>query len=174
MIPLWKGKNPIYFGVIRSNVKVTITINRILTTGSFPFHRVIMWPSLVKIQYTELKLSCGNDPVVKILFIVMVTLTFDLMTPKYIGFFPFHRGIMWPSLVKIQYTELKLSCRNDPVKQDRFRTITLVLYIGSWPSLATWFPCGRGRTLFMLGSLVSPGKSVQYFYLYILIEIVAY
>jgi hypothetical protein len=21
-----------------------------------------MWPSLVKIQYTELKLSCGNDP----------------------------------------------------------------------------------------------------------------
>ena len=25
-----------------------------------------MWPSLLKIQYTELKLSCGNDPVVKI------------------------------------------------------------------------------------------------------------
>jgi hypothetical protein len=24
-----------------------------------------MWPSLVKIQYTELKLSCGNNPVVK-------------------------------------------------------------------------------------------------------------
>ena len=31
----------------------------------FPFHSGIMWPSLVKIQYTELKLSCGNDPVVK-------------------------------------------------------------------------------------------------------------
>jgi hypothetical protein len=30
------------------------------------FHRAIMWSSLVKIQYTELKLSCGNDPVVKI------------------------------------------------------------------------------------------------------------
>jgi hypothetical protein len=27
MIPLWKGKNPIYFGVIRSKVKVTVTIN---------------------------------------------------------------------------------------------------------------------------------------------------
>ena len=27
MIPLWKGKNRIYFGVIRSKVKVTITIN---------------------------------------------------------------------------------------------------------------------------------------------------
>jgi hypothetical protein len=27
MIPLWKGKNHAYFGVIRSKVKVTITIN---------------------------------------------------------------------------------------------------------------------------------------------------
>ena len=26
MIPLWKGKNPIYFGVIRSKVNVTINI----------------------------------------------------------------------------------------------------------------------------------------------------
>ena len=25
---------------------------------------------------------------------------FDLMTPKSIGFFPFHRAIMWSSLVK--------------------------------------------------------------------------
>jgi hypothetical protein len=29
IISLWKGKNPIYFGVIRSKIKVTITINRI-------------------------------------------------------------------------------------------------------------------------------------------------
>jgi hypothetical protein len=28
MIPLWKGKNPIYFGVIGSKVKVTVTINK--------------------------------------------------------------------------------------------------------------------------------------------------
>ena len=27
MIPLWKGKNPIYFGVIMSKVKGTVTIN---------------------------------------------------------------------------------------------------------------------------------------------------
>jgi hypothetical protein len=27
MIPLWKGKKPRYFGVIRSKVKVTVTIN---------------------------------------------------------------------------------------------------------------------------------------------------
>ena len=38
-------------------------------------------------------------------------------------------------------------------QQDCFRTITLVLYIGSLPNLATWFPCGRGRTIFILGSL---------------------
>ena len=48
----------------------------------------------------------------KIIFIVMVTLTFDLLTPKSIGFFPCHRGIMWPNLVKIGYTELKLLCGN--------------------------------------------------------------
>ena len=34
-----------------------------------------------------------------------------------------------------------------------FCTITLVLYIRSLPNLATWFPCGRGRTLFIFGSL---------------------
>jgi hypothetical protein len=27
MIALWKGKNPIYLGVIRAKVKVTVTIN---------------------------------------------------------------------------------------------------------------------------------------------------
>jgi hypothetical protein len=35
MIPLWMGKNPIYFGVIRSKVKVTINKfvdNRIVST----------------------------------------------------------------------------------------------------------------------------------------------
>ena len=39
----------------------------------------------------------------KIIFIIMVTLTFDIMTPKLTGFFPFYRRIMWPS------------CGNDPV-----------------------------------------------------------
>jgi hypothetical protein len=29
----------------------------------------------------------------------------------------------------------------------------VILYIGSLQNLATWFPCGRGRTLFILGSL---------------------
>ena len=40
-----------------------------------------------------------------------------------------------------------------------FRTITLVLYIGSLPNLATWFPCGRGRTLFIMGSLGQRSRS---------------
>ena len=118
-----------------------------------------MWPSLLKIQYTELKLSCGNDhavknsiysnsdldlwpndpkiyrilplpqgnhvvkfgkdPIYRTSYHVEKTVVKnyiysngDLMTPKYIGFFPFHRGIMWPSLVKIWYTELKLLCGN--------------------------------------------------------------
>ena len=71
MIPLWKGKNPIYFGVIRSKVKFTVTINRMFD------NRIV----------------------------------------------------------------------------SRFRTITLFLYIGSLTNVATWFPSGRGRTLFFLGSL---------------------
>jgi hypothetical protein len=41
-----------------------------------------------------------------------------------------------------------------------FRTITLVLYIGSLLYLATWFPCGRGRTLFILGSLGQRSRSL--------------
>ena len=68
MIPMWKRKNPIYFGVIRSKVKITITINIIVD------NRIV-------------------------------------------------------------------SAR------------LLVLYIGSLPNLATLFPCGRRRTLFILGSL---------------------
>ena len=44
----------------------------------------------------------------------MVTLTFD---PQINRVLPLSQGIMWPSLLKIQYTELKLSCGNgnDPV-----------------------------------------------------------
>jgi hypothetical protein len=105
-----------------------------------------MCPSLVKIQYTELKLSCVNDPVVRnsiysngdlrsrsplLLIEFLTTGSFPHdnfrsvywiltklghMIPSWKGgLFPFYRGIMWPSMVKIQYTELKLSCGNDPV-----------------------------------------------------------
>jgi hypothetical protein len=72
-----------------------------------------MWSSLVKIQHTELKLSSGNDPVVKNSI--------------------YSNGDLWPNDTKINrvlpllqgnhvakfvkdpiYTELKLSCWNDP------------------------------------------------------------
>jgi hypothetical protein len=75
MILLWKGKNPIYFGVIRSKVKVT-------------YYRYNFW------------------------------------------------------------------------QQGHFCMITLVLYIGSLPNLTTWFPCGRGRTLFILGTLGIRSRSL--------------
>ena len=38
---------------------------------------------------------------------------------------------------------------NRIVSHDNFSSV----YIGSLPSLATWFPCWQGRTLFILGSL---------------------
>jgi hypothetical protein len=60
-------------------------------------------------------------------------------------FFPFHRGIMWPSLFTVTINRI--------FDNGRFCMITLVLYIGSLPNLTTWFSCGRGRTLFILGSL---------------------
>ena len=44
-------------------------------------------------------------------------------------------------------------------QQGRFHMITLVLYIGSLPNLTTWLPCGRGRTLFILGSLGQRSRS---------------
>ena len=65
-----------------------------------------------KDQIYRTKVIMWKRPLSKIIFIVTVTLTFDLMTPTYIGFLPFHRGISWPSLVKIRYTELKLLCGN--------------------------------------------------------------
>jgi hypothetical protein len=84
--------------------------------GFFPFHRGIMWPRLVKIKYTELKLSCGNDHVVKNSIYSNGDLDIWPNDPTIkMGFLPFHRGIMWPSVLKIQYIELKWSCGNDPV-----------------------------------------------------------
>ena len=74
-----------------------------------------MWPSMVKIQYIELKLSCGNDPVVKNSIYSNGDLDLWPNDPNIKRVLPLPQGIMWPSLLKIQYTELKLSCGNDPV-----------------------------------------------------------
>jgi hypothetical protein len=37
-------------------------------------------------------------------------------------------------------------------------------YIGSLPNLATWFPCGKGRTLFILGSKVKVTVTINKFF----------
>jgi hypothetical protein len=47
------------------NLSNGIMVMTPIKNGFFPFHREIMWTRLVKIQYTELKLSNGNNPVVK-------------------------------------------------------------------------------------------------------------
>jgi hypothetical protein len=47
-----------------------------------------------------------------------------------------------------------------------FRIMILVLYIGSLPNLVTWFHCGRGRTLFILGSLGQRSRSRYYKYIF--------
>jgi hypothetical protein len=75
-----------------------------------------MWPSLVKIQYTELKLSCGNNPVVNNSIYSNDDLDRWPNDPKINRVLPLPQGNhVWPSMVKIQYTELKLSCGNDYV-----------------------------------------------------------
>ena len=51
MIPLWKGKNPIYVWVIRSKGKVTVTINNffdnrvvsLFILGSLPLYLLIIY-----------------------------------------------------------------------------------------------------------------------------------
>jgi hypothetical protein len=77
-----------------------------------------VWSSLVKIQYTELKLSCGNDPVVKNYIYSNSDLDLWLNDPKIKRVLPLPQGNHVAML-----------------------------------NLATWFPCGRGRTLLILGSL---------------------
>jgi hypothetical protein len=155
MIALWMGKNPIYFGIIRSKVKVTITIHRIVDRiVSAQINRILPLPQgnhVVKV---------GKDPIYrtsyhvettllsKIIFRVTVTLTFDLMTPKYIGFFPFHRGIVWSMILLwkgknhiyfgVIRSKVKVTITiNRIFDNGRFRTITLALYIGSLTILAT-------------------------------------
>jgi hypothetical protein len=62
MIPLWKGKKPIYFGVIRSKVNVTVTINplpqgnHVAKFGKDPIYRT---------QVIMQKRPCSHDSPVK-------------------------------------------------------------------------------------------------------------
>jgi hypothetical protein len=71
---------------------------------------------LVKTQYTELKLSCGNDPVVRNSIYSNGDLDLRTNDPRINRALPLLQGNHVAKFgIKIQYTELKLSCGNDPV-----------------------------------------------------------
>ena len=80
MISLWKGKNPIYFGVTRSKVRVTITINIILTTGSFPHNFSSAYWIFTKFDHM-IPLWKGKNPIYfgVIRSKVKVTITINIM-----------------------------------------------------------------------------------------------
>jgi hypothetical protein len=129
MIPLWKGKNPNYFRVIRSKVKVTITINIIFDNGHF--HIITLFLFIGSLPNLTTWLPCGRG---RILFIL-------------------------GSKVKVTVTINRIF-DNRVVSAWYMYNVTLVLYIGYLPNLTTWFPCGRGRTLFILGSLGQRSRSL--------------
>jgi hypothetical protein len=88
-----------------------------------------MWPSLLKIQYTELKLSCGNDPVVK----NYIYSNCDLDCSGVIGLdMTENRICICPSRDR-QYYVIDYGGRAGI--HTGFRTITLVPYIRSLPHL---------------------------------------
>jgi hypothetical protein len=80
---IFKGKNSIYFGVI-----TIIPFDNLYRQAYFVMHTFL-------VQLYQ-----------------MVTLTFD---PKINRVLPLPQGNHVAMFVKIQYTELKLSCGNDPV-----------------------------------------------------------
>jgi hypothetical protein len=149
-----------------------------------------MWPSLVKIQYTELKLSCGNNPVVNNFIYSngdfdlwpndpIINRVLPLQQGNHVAKFgqdpvyrtkvimrkrPCCQQFYWKGKNPISYgvirSKVKVTyCKYNFWQQGRFRTITLVLSIGSLTNLATWFPFGSGRTLFILGSLGQRSRS---------------
>ena len=87
----------------------------------------IMWPRVIKIQYTELKLSCGNDPVVRNSIYSNGDLDLWPNDPKINRVLPLPQG---NHVAKIQYTELKL-CGNDPVVRNSIYSNRGIM----WPSL---------------------------------------
>jgi hypothetical protein len=62
MIPLWKGKNPIYFGVIRAKVKVTYYIVIKFKFAEIPvFMQLIQSYLFVRVLINERKISQSAD-----------------------------------------------------------------------------------------------------------------
>jgi hypothetical protein len=80
-------------------------------------------------------------------YVYQIFTKLDHMIPLWKGKNPIYVWVI-RSKVKVSYYEYNFW------QQGRFCTITLVLYIGSLTNLTTWFTCGRGRPLFILGSKV--------------------
>jgi hypothetical protein len=106
MITLWKGKNPVYFRVIRSKSP-------------------LLHDNFSSVYWIFNKLG--------------------------------HMIPLWkwknPIYFEVIRSKVKVTITINRIFDNRIVSATLVLYIGSLPNLATWFHCGRGRTLFILGSL---------------------
>ena len=109
----------------------------------FPFHRGIMCSSLLKIQYTELKL-CGNDPVVKNPIYSSGDLDLWPTDPKIHSVLPLLHG---NHVIKIQYTELKLSCVKDPVVNNSIYSNADLDFWSNDPKINRVLPLPQGNHL---------------------------
>ena len=84
----------------------------------------------------------------KILFIVKVTLTFD---PKINMILPLPQGNHVVKLVKIQYTELKLSCGNDPVVKNSIYSNGDLEFLPNDPKINRVLPLPQGNHVAKFG-----------------------
>jgi hypothetical protein len=77
MIPLWKGKNPIFGGVIRAKVKVTITITRMFD------NRIVSAYALFKMDFSfNITKSTRNVCITKYARLYKLSNGIMVMTPK--------------------------------------------------------------------------------------------
>jgi hypothetical protein len=76
-----------------------------------------MWPSLVKIQYTELKLSCRNDPLPKTFIYSNGDLDLRPNDPKINSILPIPQGNHVAKFVKDPIYRTKVIMRKRPCCQ---------------------------------------------------------
>ena len=58
-------------------------------------------------------------------------------------------------------SKVKITITINRIFDNMVVSTSLVLYIGSLLNLTTWLPCGRGRTLFILGSKVKVSFTIN-------------
>jgi hypothetical protein len=78
---------------------------------------------------------------------------------------PGHMIALWKGKTPINFgairSKVKVTITINIIFDNGCFHITLILYIGSLPNLTTLLPCGRGRTVFILGSLGQRSKPVH-------------